>query len=101
MGRCPARSIRRPDSSDTTQAQSVASKGKHAGPTPSAPDDYYNTLPGMIDNPVTARRVHDATIASLTGIADRSHALDRATMLRIPAADMMVNTDQRSLAHPL
>lgn len=88
-----------PDSSDTTQAQSVASKGKHAGPTPSAPDDYYNTLPGMIDNLVTARRVQDATIASLTGIADRAYALDRDTMLGIPAGVNMFKTGKRWLAH--
>ena len=71
---------------------------RHSGPTPVPPEDYYNTLPGMVDNLVTARRVQDALVASLTGIADRAYDLDRDTMLGIPASVNMFKTGKRWLA---
>ena len=49
------------------------SQGKHAGPTPVPPDEFFNTLPGFVDNLVTARRVQDAIIAQLTGFAEKAY----------------------------
>ncbi|GAA4472951.1 hypothetical protein GCM10023190_04220 [Enteractinococcus fodinae] len=78
--------------------QTVGSVGKHAGPTPEAPEDYYNTLPGMVDNLVTTLRVQDAMVSNLTGLADRAYDLDRDTVLGIPASVNLFKTGKRWLA---
>ena len=78
--------------------QTVGSAGKHAGPMPEAPEDFYNTLPGMVDNLVTTLRVQDAMLSNLTGLADRAYDLDRDTMLGIPASVNLFKTGKRWLA---
>lgn len=99
-----------PDSDDPAESETTGSdspsaadhasgsRGKYAGPTPVAPEDFFNTLPGMVDNLVTTRRVQDAMIATLTGLADRAYDLDRDTVLGIPAAINMFKTGKRWLA---
>lgn len=74
------------------------SQGKHAGPTPVPPDEFFNTLPGFVDNLVTARRVQDAIIAQLTGFAEKAYLFDRDTMLGIPAKVNLHKTGKRWLA---
>lgn len=78
--------------------EAVGSVGKHAGPTPETPEDYYNTLPGMVDNLVTTLRVQDAMVSNLTGLADRAYDLDRDTVLGIPASVNLFKTGKRWLA---
>lgn len=78
--------------------QTVGSVGKHAGPIPAPPEEYYNTLPGMVDNLVTTLRVQDAMLSNLTGLADRAYDLDRDTMLGIPASVNLFKTGKRWLA---
>lgn len=83
---------------ETPDPADKVSAGRHAGPTPVAPEAFYDTLPGVVDNLVTTRRVQDAMLASLTGIADRAYALDRDTMLGIPAGVNLFKTGKRWLA---
>lgn len=83
---------------ETPDPADKVSAGRHAGPTPVAPEAFYDTLPGVVDNLVTTRRVQDAMLASLTGIADRTYALDRDTMLGIPAGVNLFKTGKRWLA---
>ena len=65
---------------------------------PVPPQDYFNTLPGLVDNIVSARRVQDAIITALTGLADRAYDLDRDTLLGLPAKVDMFKTGKRWLA---
>ena len=62
------------------------------------PDEFFNTLPGFVDNLVTARRVQDAIIAQLTGFAEKAYLFDRDTMLGIPAKVNLHKTGKRWLA---
>lgn len=87
-----------PDGHQPPGSFAVGSRGQHAGPTPMLPEDFYNTLPGMVDNLVTARRIQDAFVANLTGIADRAYDLDRDTMLGIPASVNTFKSGKRWLA---
>ena len=79
-------------------AETKVSQGKHAGPTPEAPKDFYNTLPGMVDNLVKSRRIQDAMIANLTKLADRAYSHDRDTMLGIPHGVNLYKSGKRWLA---
>lgn len=74
------------------------SQGQHAGPTPVAPDDFYNTLPGMLDNLVSAVRIQDAVIANLAKLADRAYRYDRDTVLGIPAGVDLFKNGKRWFA---
>ena len=74
------------------------SRGKHAGPPPDAPKDFYNTLPGMVDNLVKSRRIQDAMIVTLTKLADRAYSHDRDTVLGIPHGVNLYKSGKRWLA---
>lgn len=76
----------------------VTSRGKHAGPTPLPPEEYYDTLPGFVDNLVQSRRIQDAIIASVTGFADLAYRVDRDTVLGIPDGVNLHKTGKRWLA---
>src|SRR5699024_7031347 len=72
-----------------------ASEGKFAGPTPVAPEEYYDTLPGLVDNFVTTVRLFDAMLVDVSQIVDHAYRLDRDTMLGIPASVDLFRTGKR------
>ena len=76
-----------------------ASEGKFAGPTPVAPEEYYDTLPGLVDNFVTTVRLFDAMLVDVSQIVDHAYRLDRDTMLGIPASVDLFKTGKRWLAN--
>lgn len=80
-------------------ASNSVSEGKFAGPTPVAPEEFYDTLPGLVDNFVTTMRLFDATLLSVSRIVDHAYRLDRDTMLGIPASVDLFKTGKRWLAN--
>ncbi|MFD6813717.1 HNH endonuclease signature motif containing protein [Enteractinococcus coprophilus] len=88
------------DSADhETSASQPVSKGKFAGPTPVAPEAFYDTLPGLVDNFVTTMRLFDAMLIDVSRIVEHAYRLDRDTMLGIPASVDLFKTGKRWLAH--
>lgn len=88
------------DSADPDASASYpASEGKFAGPTPVAPEEFYDTLPGLVDNFVTTVRLFDAMLIDVSQIVDHAYRLDRDTMLGIPASVDLFKTGKRWLAN--
>ena len=84
---------------ESSSSYPAVSEGKFAGPKPVAPEAFYDTLPGFIDNFVTTARLFDAMLIDVSGIVDHAYRLDRDTMLGIPASVDLFKTGKRWLAH--
>lgn len=86
------------DDSEPVPTAAQCSKGNHAGPTPVVPEEFYDTLPGVVDNMVTVVRIQDAVLANLAQFADRAYRYDRDTVLGIPTGVNLFKNGKRWLA---